>query len=649
MNSLKNKILRRYNVAKRGLANFGFSLRSKMFGIKDDRKYKEAYYDKKLVQSLSKSKIPSIKQFKYLSTLLSRRETRIIKYCLFVVVVSMGIWGYYFTRDHLQIAPTRGGSYTEGLIGSPVHINPLYAVSNDVDSDIGELIFSSLFKRDKNGELAADLAEDYRVSDDNKVYTLTVRDDAKWHDGSDLTVNDIVYTFNIIKDPRYKSPLRTGFNGVEIQKIDDRTIKFTLAESYAAFFDLLTFGILPSDVWYRVPPESATLTELNLKPVGSGPYKFKSLSRTKTGYVVDYKLEINDDYYGEKPMIEDLIFKFFVSSQEAVQDFNSNNIEGISYAPRYVQDDIIAKESLNFHHLNTPQLSAVFFNQDKNSVLEDKKVRQALAKAIDKGEIINDVFKGEARIVDSPILPENFAYNKDVAKYHFNIEEARNMIIEAGWQAFEIADMGTSTPETGEDGEDVEPAPRSILGPGVWWQKKDGDNTEYLTITLTTVDNEENIRVAELIRANWELIGVKTGLNIVPASQIQVDVIKPRNFEALIYGQVLGYDPDSYAFWHSSQISDGLNISGYSNKDVDVLLEDARLATSTDVRIEKYKEFQKIVTEDIPAIFLYSPIYVYAQGNKVKGFDVKNILLPRDRFSNINEWYIKTGKKLIFK
>ncbi|MCK4554788.1 hypothetical protein KAU19_07610, partial [Candidatus Parcubacteria bacterium] len=286
-----------------------------------------------------------------------------------------------------------------------------------------------------------------------------------------------------------------------------------------------------------------------------------------------------------------------------------------------------------------------------NSAISDKKVRQALVLAIDKNKIISEILGDEARLIDSPILPDSFAYNPEIKKYKYNIEEAAKLLEQAGWKIVELAEDDISQAEQDILNEEIEENIKKqsenklALGAGEWRTK---DN-EYLIIKLTTVDNEENAQIAQAISEFWQTVNIKTIVELTPANQIQNEIIKPRNFDALFYSEVVGADPDPYPFWHSSQIGEnGLNITDYTNKDVDALLEDARLTSDIEVRKEKYKKFQEIIAEEAPAIFLYSPTYTYVQSKKVKGFDVRNILIPRDRFANIAEWYVKTGKKLVW-
>lgn len=630
----------------------------------------QADLDKKLVYSFSKAKIPTLKQIKYIKKYLNKREIWLLRISFSVIAISLIFTAAQFYFTHLQIVPVFGGEYTEGLVGAPKYINPLYSGFSDVDDDISSLVFSSLLKRNSDGQLINDLAQSYEISEDNKIYTFKIRTDAQWHDGAPLTVDDIVFTFNAIKDSRYNSPLEKSFVGVEIEKISESDVRFILAEPYAAFLELLTFGILPQDLWYQFTPGSASLAGLNLKPIGSGQYKAKSrIKDEKTGEIKSYLLVANENYYGQPARIEKLKFVFFPNFEEAVQALNEGTINGISYLPKQLEKDLVAQNSLNFYKLNLPQLTAVFFNQKNNDFLSDQRSRQALALAIDKSAIIKDDLGGDARLIDGPILPDNFAYNHDNKKYNYNKEEAIKLLDAAGWETTEITEdeiaearnvLATSTAATStvssvsseqaeQDGKRDENIKinedKLMMGVGKW-RRKDG---KFLVIKLTAVEADGNNQVVEHIKKFWEEIGVKTAIEFIPANQIEMDVIRPRKFEALFYSQILGADPDLYVLWHSSQIGEsGLNLSNYANKDVDQLLEDARINSDIEIRKEKYKKFQEIITEDLPAIFLYSPTYTYVQSKKVKGFSVKNILIPRDRFSNIAEWYIKTGKKLVF-
>lgn len=616
--------------------------------INSDRARKQTELDKKLVYSLSKSRIPTPRQLKYLKKYLSKKELLLIRVSVLVILLSIVTIGTKFYFTHLEIVPVAGGVYEEALVGAPQHVNPLYSSVNDVDSDISHLIFSSLFKRGKNSELINDLVKEYEIGNGGRTYTIKIRRDAKWHDGSEVKVDDVIFTFNAIKNNQYKSPLRLSFSGVEIERVNDETVRFNLPDPYAAFLDLLTFGIIPADVWYQVPPESATLAELNLRPIGSGPYIFKDYVKDKMGSIKEYRLIANEEYYGNKPLV-DITFKFYPLFEEAIAALNNNTVDGISYLPRELKNDIITPKTLNYNKLFLPQLTVIFFNQSRNVALADKAARQALAYAIDRSKIINEVLGGDGYLVDSPILSNSFAYYNDVKKYDYNIGKAEELLDNIDWKLVEITEeqiKGAEEKLSSEDEDEVLGAQKLIdMGAGKWRMKDDN----YFVINLSTVEKTENEQIIQAVKEFWETIGVKTNIFTVPANRVQQEIIKPREFDAFFYSQIVGADPDPYAFWHSSQAGEnGFNISSFNNKEVDELLEDARLNLDISQRQEKYKFFQEIITEDEPAIFMYSPVYVYAQRKKVKGYDVKDILVPSDRFVNVHEWYIETGKKLIW-
>ncbi|HDH31658.1 MAG TPA: hypothetical protein ENH26_02695, partial [Candidatus Wolfebacteria bacterium] len=555
MDSSNNKKTKFFEKIRKILSFFDF--KKIIMNFRNKEKTKQVDVDKKLVFSFSKSKIPSLKQLKYIKKYLSAKEIQIFKISFVVLVISLVFLGIKFYFTNLQTVPVEGGNYTEGLIGAPQYINPLYSSFSDVDSDISSLIFSSLLERDKDGKLINDLALSYEISEDNKTYTFKVRKDAVWHNNVPLVVDDIIFTFNVINDSRYNSPLEKSFVGVELEKIDEETIRFVLAEPYAAFLELLTFGILPQDLWYQILPSSAGLAELNLKPIGSGPYKFNSLTKDKTGQIKSYNLAVNKNYYGSEHYLEKISFVFFPNFEEAIDALNDGLVDSISYLPKQLEENLVAQDSLNLNKLNLPQLSAIFFNKKTNESLADKAVRQALALAINKNEIIQDNLGGDARLIDGPILPDSFAYNKDNKKYNYNKEEADELLDGAKWQKIEITEEDVINAEENIKNEDEttpddpandgaggqvrkEAEEKIAMGVGTWRKKDD----KFLIIRLTAVDLDGNFGVLENIKKFWEEIGVKTDIEPVQANQIQADIIKPRNFEALFYSQIVGADPD---------------------------------------------------------------------------------------------------------
>jgi peptide/nickel transport system substrate-binding protein len=605
--------------------------------------------DKKLVYSMSPARIPSLSQFKYIENFLNPRERLIWRTATSVFIVCLIFVGGRFIYNHLETAPTMGGTYTEGVVGLPKYINPLYSSVNDVDADLVQLVYSSLFKRNNQGQLTTDLVQSYEAGPDGKSYTLKLRDNAVWHNGDKFKVDDVIFTFNAIKDPLYKSTLRQSFNGVSLEKVDDSTVRFTLSQPYAGFLDLLTFGILPQSLWYQIPPNSAGLAELNIKPIGTGPYMFKSLVKDKSGNLISYHLEANQEYYGNKPYIQDWQFKFYPSFEELVAKLSDGSVDGASYLPNNLFADISGKTFLDYNQLALPQAMAIFFNLKANPALTDQKVRQALAYAIDKQELVDKSLFGNARLIDGPIPSDSFAYNPNQKKYPADRAMAAKLMADAGYQLITIGKGEIDKAEKDKASADKKTKDTAeatlAMGEGSWLSK----NGNYLVIRLTSVDAGDNRTVVEAIKNYWQNIGVKTAVEVVAPNQIQFEVVRNRNFESLFYGEMLGADPDIYPFWHSSQAtSQGLNLTGYGNKDVDKLLEDARVTANQSQRAELYKKVQGILAEEEPAIYLYSPVYSYIQKKTVRNMNATTIIVPSDRLANASEWYIKTSKKFVW-
>ncbi|MGI6373836.1 MAG: ABC transporter substrate-binding protein [Patescibacteria group bacterium] len=576
--------------------SFFSSLKNKIFRKK--KKFKPIDLDKKLVYSLSPQKIPNRQQLKYLKRFLNPREYLLIKLALLVILVNLVFLGVVFFKKHLSYYPVYGGEYVEGSVSYPKTTNPLYAIDREIGGDLSRLVYSSLFTYDKQGQLINDLVADYSIEED-KVYIIRIKEGVKWHDDSPVTVDDVIFTLEAIKNEDYHSPLRNSFLEVEIEKLDELSLKLSLPSPYAPFLNNLTFGILPKNLWGKTNPDAVILSELNLKPVGSGPYKFKSLNKNKEGVIKDYNLTVNTDYYGELPYIKNIKFEFFPNYPEAFHALSDRQIDGLSYLPISEQAGLKGFSSFagEVNELIRPQVFGLYFNQEKNSSLTQA-VRIALAKAIDKDELIESVFSGAYQREDGPILSSSYAYFPELFKYDFQPDQAR---------------------------EELE--------------------SKLSKISITVIDANRNVLVAEKIKEYWENIGIEVEIKVVMPEEA-IEIIKNRDFEVIFYGTEVGADPDIYIFWHSSQAkTGGLNIANYSNKSVDDLLTEARETTNQEQRVAKYWEIQSKITEDLPVVFLFSPSYTYLQSKRVKGFSGEVIITSADRFSTISDWYLKTKAK----
>ncbi|HBU27790.1 TPA: hypothetical protein DEB00_01590 [Candidatus Uhrbacteria bacterium] len=571
---------------------------------------------KQFFRSLKKgSRFPSFAQLTHLPKLISKRERPIFWTAAVVALLSfvfIFVWGY---TTHLVIVPAHGGTYTEGLIGSPQFINPIYASANDVDADISRLVYSGLMKWDPQAGLIPDLAESYTVSDDELVYTLSLRSDAMWHDGTPVTPRDIIFTFHTIQNPDYGSPLNGTFRGVSIEQVDERTVSFTLDESFAPFLSTLGVGILPADYWGELDPGTMRLAERNLVPIGSGPYKFDTLEKDTLGVIKSYKLQRNTSYYAGTPFINTFIFKFYPDTVSAIEALNSRRVEGIAFAPK----DQLSKLNGQIVTPSLPQITALFFNLKKD-IVSDKNMRVALGSAINKDILVQEILQNQAAVTNSPVLS---SYHNDSTVYGnptpFDQSVARANLDTAGW--------------TVKEGDTI----------------RTNKSDESLILTITTVDQPETVSVAERIAAMWREVEIDARIEIKSPTEFRDVTLKNRDYSLLLSGILMGSDPDPYPFWHSSQITaPGLNLSQFANRDADGYIETARSTTNIEERRTAYASFADQINSVVPAIFLYQPTYTYVTANKIHGIELETIVVPSDRFGRVQAWYIKTKKRLSF-
>ncbi len=571
-----------------------------------------------------------------------------------------------------------------------------------------ELIFSGLVKYDGKGKIVPDLAKSFEIKDDGKTYEFYLRDDILWHDGEQFTNDDVIFTIKTIQNADYKSPLRANWLGVEVEKINESGIRLKLKSPYASFLENCTVKILPKHIWQDIPPENFALTVYNLQPIGTGPFKFKNFKQDKLGYIKSFTLSPNLRYYKEGPYISEITFQYFKDEKEALNSLKNGGVDGLSYLPAKDLNQIKGK-ALNVHRLSLPRYFSVFLNTQKATIFQDKNIRQALDLGTNKEDLIKKVLLGEGEIVLSPILPEIFGFEKPNKISEFNPEKAKEILEKAGFQdvngdgfrekiikkqVFQFkSDLRTGSqgnevtelqkclaqdseiyPDgkiTGTFGENTKIAvikfqekyKKEILEPaglqegtgevGKATRQKlnelcaqSPEELQPFELSIITINQPELMEVANFLKNNWqEILGLKLEIQLYDNPELENEIIKPRNYQALLFGEVLNLTPDPFPFWHSSQKKDpGLNLAIFENKQTDKLLEDARQNLNAQERKQKYEEFQDILIEEVPVIFLYSPNYIYPISKEIKGVDVKIIVDPSKRFSNIEDWYIATER-----
>lgn len=504
------------------------------------------------------------------------------------------------------LMPAEGGEYTEGLVGQPIALNPLIGGSNETDKDIMELLFADIIT----------LSEKYTVSDDGKTWTIDLKPNLIWSDGKPITADDVIFTLETIQAQETNSPLASSWQGVAIERISERAVAISTKTAYAFFLDnLRNFKIAPRHIFEAIPPQNLRLSNYNLEPVASGPYQFISYEKQKDGFITRFVLNSNPHYAGGRALIPTFNIAFFKNYKEALGAFNQKTIDGLGgFDPANIEDLRITHRILE---INVPRYYAVFVNQSSHPALKEKGLRAALDAATPKRDIIDSVFGSRALLVNGPILPYIPGY--DAAAY---LNEA------------------SSTSAV------------SLFDAAGWKMNADGVREKTINKVLTKLEFELAVpdiaflvETAEKIKTAWAPFGVKLNLNVIPPAELNSTLIKTRNYQMVLFGNILRGNPDTFSFWHSSQrFSPGLNLSLYENAAVDKLLESVRKEFDETKRTETLSTIQKTIFTDHPAIFLFSPTYLYATTKDLGGFEERFITTTSDRFSNVNQWYLETSR-----
>ena len=556
------------------------------------------------------------------SALLSFTKKEWLLFSVFALglIISTVVILQNINQSFLVSVPIKGEGISEGIIGTPRFINPALAIS-DADRDLVSLIYSGLMRKNEEGTLVPNLAETYEVSKDKLEYTFTLRGDAYFQDGKKVTPEDVIFTINKIKDPVLRSPRKGNWDGINVEKIDEKTIKFSLKQPYASFLENATIGIMPAHIWGDALIE---LNEANTNPIGSGPYKIKSVGKQSSGLIESYTLSPFKDFVLGKPYIESITHRFYPNESELISALEKGEVNQVSsLTPENA--NTLADKKYRIESSILPRIFGLFFNQNQNQIFTDKRVAQAVDMAIDKNRIIEEVLGGYGVVIENPIPPNIVIYQK-LGSSARSIEEdkiivAQDLLAKAGWKKGESGYLEKSTVE------------------------KNKKTITILEFSISTGNAPELAKTAELVKEDLAKIGMKVEVKTFEVGNLNQTVIRPRKYDTLLFGQIVNHESDLFAFWHSSQRKDpGLNVAMYTNARVDKILEDAFVTVDETERIKKYAQFEEEIKKDMPAVFLYSPNFIYAVSKDLNGLSIDHITTLSDRFSNVHAWYVKTEK-----
>lgn len=533
-----------------------------------------------------------------------------------LVLVALLFGGVYLqTRDlsafYKVDLPVAGGTFREGVVGRITNMNPIFATSAS-DSAAASLMFSSLFTYDQENRLVGELARGHQISDDGLIYTISLRDDVFWHDGEQLTSDDVVFTYETIQHPDTRSFLSSSWSDIKIQKIDDFTVTFSLPNPFAPFLNSLTNGgILPEHILSSSLPSELRSHPFNTEsPVGTGPFIFNELTIGEREASV-LRLRRFDNFYRGAAALD----RFVLQTYEDRDDLVNAYIEGELTAAGGLQseDRDVINIGFDSRWYDLPLNNGVYvFMKTTDELLDDAKLRRALVLATDKLDI-SERLESRFTPIDGPLLRRQLGYSSEHTQADVDIQTANKLLDELGWK----------------------------------W-RSDGlryKDNQPLEIQMVTQSSDDYPLVAQALRDQWSEVGISLQILAVDEAAIQESHIAPHNYQTLLFGIALGKDPDVFAYWHSSQSgANGFNLSEYRNDIVDTALEGGRTRLDRDIRAAKYGTFLEQWVKDNPAIALYQSGYSYVQRDSVSGFDIRRITAPGDRFYSVNLWRINTAE-----
>lgn len=554
----------------------------------------------------------------------SRKELATFLSLFFISIVTL-VWmvGILNAKGSVDV-PINGGSLREGIIGTPRFINPVLAVS-DSDKDLTALVYSGLMRFDENGIPTTDLADSYSISPDKKTYTFMLRDDIFFHDRTKITTNDVVYTINQIQHPLIDSPKKSNWQGIDVQKIDERTISFTLKQPFSPFLEMATVGILPEHLWLELSPEEFAFSSLNINAIGSGPYKITKVNRNASGIADEFILKAFGKFNLGKPFISKISILSFANEKELGNALNSKKIDIASgLSPERASQ--LAEKGALINQEKLPRVFGIFMNKSQNPIFSDQAVINAIKISINKQEIVDKVLFGYGTVISSPIP----AISTDVSNsavgennQNGNQNTAQNpieLLEKSGWQA-------------GENGVRVKTDSKTKA-------------KQLLSFSISTADTPELVATADIIKENLEAIGFSVQIKIFSLGDLNQDIIRPRDYDSLLFGQYITGNGSLYSFWQSSQTSNpGLNVAMYKSGVVDKALSDLFNSTENSFIDSALKKISDDVEKNAPVVFLYSPLYLEAKNSdSLTRFKNNNIILPSDRFRDVYKWYLETEK-----
>ncbi|MGE5752152.1 MAG: peptide-binding protein [Deltaproteobacteria bacterium] len=506
-----------------------------------------------------------------------------------------------------QAPPAYGDALVEGSNGDISGF--LAAVTSDSASHgAANYIFNGLVRYDKNLKLEGELAESWDISPDGKKITFHLRKGVKWHDGAPFTSEDVIFTYRKMIDPRTPTAYGESFKQVRrVSNPDPRTVVVEYDKPYAPALESWGMNILPRHLLEKYPDiKQSPLNKSH--PVGTGPYRFVEW---KPGEKIVF--DANPDYFEGKPYIRRVITRVIPDQATMFLELKSGGIDTMTLTPlQYSKQTDTEEFRKNFRKYRYLGFVYTYLGlRLDHPFFKEKRVRQAIACAIDKKELIDGVLFGLGQEVTGPYKPGTWVYNPDVRRYPHDPAKAKGLLAEAGWKP-------------GADGT----------------MEKDG--RKFAFTVLTNAGNESRSKTAAIIQQQLAAVGIRMEIRTLEWAAFINEFVKKRKFDALILGWQMGPEPDQFDIWSSTKTGpDELNHVGFANAEVDRLLEEGRRTFDMEKRKKAYFRFQEILAEEQPYVFLYAPEALPVFHKRFYGIEPA----PAGIGYNFIKWYVPASEQ----
>ncbi len=491
-------------------------------------------------------------------------------------------------------------SVTIAIASEPNHLNPLL-LTDMISFSVSGLIFRGLTKFDNNMTIVPDIAESWKIRRGGREIWFYLKKGVLWHDGVELTADDVVFTFQMVTSPRTATHHSSHFGpATGVKAVDRYTVSVSYSEPHGSALESWMFGIIPKHI---LNDRDVLDPSFDRAPVGTGPYRLKQWVSGRLIW-----LESSDTHYDGRPGIRNIFLRVIPDAATQLMELKAGGVDVMELTPmQYQSESNTGKLASDFikHRAGSFRYGFLGLNL-LDARFQDVRVRQAISHAIDKSAIIKSVLMGLGSESSGPYPPEAWYSSPNAPLFAHDPAKARELIESAGWRK-------------GADG---------VL-------RKNGLSMSF--VILTNYESKDNIKTAQIIQSNLKSLGIVTTIRTLEWQAFRHRVIAKHQFEAVVLSRAYLWDPDIYDLWHSSKTGeDAWNFLSYKNPALDVLLERGRRTVSREERGAIYRKVHEILAAEQPCVFLYNADLLFISHWRINGIDPT----PAGMFHDIAHWHI---------